>query len=77
MGRVTLDGIRTMRAAELAGFQLWNVIDDVGQENDLAAREPERLAVMQAALSTLHREVVCEAPDWPTLVENEEQEDEE
>ena len=77
MGRVTIDGIRTMRAAELAGFQLWNVIDDVGQENDLAAREPERLAAMQAALSTLHREVVREAPDWPTLVEKEEQEDEE
>lgn len=69
MGRITLDGVRGLRASGLDGFRLWNVRDDPGQRIDLAAGEPERLEVMRTALEGLHRGVVREAPDWPARVE--------
>jgi len=68
MGRITLDGIRTLHAAELTGFQLWNVSHDEGQRIDRAAQDPVRLAAMATTLARLHREVVGEAPDWAAFV---------
>jgi arylsulfatase A len=56
---------QSIKQAELAGFELYNLREDVGETTDLAEQEPERLAEMSARLRKLYREVRAEAPVWP------------
>jgi arylsulfatase A len=49
----------------LSQFELYNLREDVGEKNDLAAREPERLKQMTDALRKLNAEIEAEGPKWP------------
>ena len=52
-------------AAELKEFQLYNLKDDIGETNDLAAAQPAKLKEMQGLLAAKYREVRDESPTWP------------
>jgi arylsulfatase A len=56
---------RDFKEAELAGFSLYNLHDDIGEKTDLAAREPAKLAELKAVLEAKYREVRDESPTWP------------
>jgi len=56
---------QSIKRAELASFELYNLREDVGETTDLAEKEPERLAAMSAQLRKLYREVRDESPVWP------------
>nr|MDQ3624153.1 sulfatase-like hydrolase/transferase [Verrucomicrobiota bacterium] len=62
---ITEEGQRVFKTAELAGFELYNLREDIGESRDLAAQEPERLKAMAAALKKLHQEARDESPVWP------------
>ncbi|MBI1356628.1 MAG: sulfatase-like hydrolase/transferase [Acidobacteria bacterium] len=54
-----------IRTAELDSFELYNLSEDIGEINDRAAAEPERLATMIERLRGLYLEVRDESPMWP------------
>jgi arylsulfatase A len=56
---------RALKMAEVTGFELYNLRDDIGEKRDLAASEPERLKQMLAKLGPMYREVRDESPTWP------------
>jgi arylsulfatase A len=51
--------------ADLSAFELYQLRDDIGEKNNLAANEPDRVAKMSQALKRLHAEIKAEAPTWP------------
>lgn len=51
--------------ADLKRFELYHIRQDIGEKNDLAGKEPERLAAMGAALKRIHSQVKAEGPTWP------------
>jgi arylsulfatase A len=56
--------IAAAKQAKLAGFELYNLRDDVAQTKDLAAQEPERLKELSAQLVKKYEEVQAAAPVW-------------
>jgi len=56
-----------IKNAKLSRFELYNVRNDIGQRNDLAASEPDRLERMKRIVIELHEEVVAEGPTWEGL----------
>jgi arylsulfatase A len=56
VAKVTPDG--------LANFELYNLAADRAEKDNLATREPDRLAAMRDKLLKLHAEVEAEGPDW-------------
>jgi arylsulfatase A len=49
----------------LTKFQLYNLKDDLAEQNDLSQQEPQRLAQMKQTLKTLHTQIDAEGPRWP------------
>jgi arylsulfatase A len=45
-------------------FELYNLRDDIAERNNLAQREPRRLAAMKKVLGRLHAEINHEGPQW-------------
>lgn len=62
---ITKEQMTMLKTAELKGFQLYNLEDDIGESNDLAAAQPERLAALEKRLIAKYREVREESPVWP------------
>jgi len=58
-----------LKHAEPIGFELYNLRTDLGEQADLAAVEPKKLAEMQAALVGRFREVQAETPTWPAFTD--------
>jgi arylsulfatase A len=56
--------LKLIKTAKLVDFELYNLREDVGEKNDLAAREPERLEALKRALVRLYAEVQSEGPEW-------------
>ena len=56
---------RAIKSAQLDMFELYNLDEDIGETNDLAGSEPERLAEMSAKLRKMFLEVQKESPTWP------------
>ena len=56
-----------IKTPHLARFEIYNMREDIGQRNDLAAAQPERLARMKKRMIALHAEVVAEGPVWTGL----------
>lgn len=56
--------IGIIKESKLTNFRLYNLKDDIGQKNDLAAAQPKRLEAMKKKMIALHREVVTDAIDW-------------
>ena len=46
--------------AELGRFELYNLVDDVGESKNLAEEHPERVKQMAAAMKRLHEEIAAE-----------------
>jgi arylsulfatase A len=62
---LTEEAMRAIKTAELTGFELYNLREDVGEKNELSHREPQRLAEMAAMLQERYHEVREESPVWP------------
>lgn len=56
--------VRGIKAAKLSGFELYNLREDVGEKNDLAARDPQRVSEMAARLRALFADVQKNCPEW-------------
>ncbi len=54
-----------IREARPIGFELYNMRNDPGEEHDVSADEPERLAELVHKLETMVAEVHAESPQWP------------
>jgi arylsulfatase A-like enzyme len=46
--------------AELGRFELYNLVDDVGESKNLAEKHTERVKQMAAAMKRLHEEIAAE-----------------
>ncbi len=64
-GDIRPEDTRSLKNAELATFQLFNLRLDAAEANDLAQQEPARLQHMAARLRTYYQEVRNESPVWP------------
>ena len=62
---VTDEQMGALKSAELEGFELYNLKDDITETTDLSAREPQRLQDMQAQMQTMYDSVRDESPVWP------------
>jgi arylsulfatase A len=62
---ITKERQETIKSAELAGFELYNLREDIGEKRDLAATETERVKEMSAQMQKLYRQVRDESPTWP------------
>lgn len=58
------EDMRFIKTGTPGRFELYNLREDAGQQQDRAAREPERLAAMKQAMLELHGEVIAEGDDW-------------
>ncbi|MBX7211844.1 MAG: sulfatase-like hydrolase/transferase [Verrucomicrobiaceae bacterium] len=56
---------KDFKTAELTTFQLYNLRDDIGERNDLAATETAKLEKMKALLTAKYHDVRDESPTWP------------
>jgi arylsulfatase A len=62
---VTDEQMHVLKTAELEGFELYNLKDDIAETTDLSAREPQRLQEMTAVMQTMYDAVQEESPVWP------------
>lgn len=62
---ITEAGNRVLKTAELTGFELYNLKDDVGETTDLSKKDPTKHSEMTAALTKMFLEVREETPTWP------------
>ena len=53
-----------IKNASLVSFELYNVKDDIGQENDIAASHPEILAELRETMIHLYQDAINEGPVW-------------
>ena len=63
-GNVDAASMAVIAAEELTQFELYNLKDDLSQQRDLAASEPQRLQEMRKTLVARHREVREEGVKW-------------
>ncbi len=62
---LTTDDMEMYKLAELTGFELYNLKDDLGETKDLKEVETARYAGMKETLLELYDEVREESPVWP------------
>lgn len=62
---LTKDDMEMYKLAELTGFELYNLKDDVGESKDMKEVETARYAGMKETLVKLYHEVREESPVWP------------
>ena len=62
---VTEEQMEALKTAELTGFELYNLKQDIGESIDLAETEPARLQAMKERLVALYRDVRGDSPVWP------------
>ncbi|MEM9016394.1 MAG: sulfatase-like hydrolase/transferase, partial [Verrucomicrobiota bacterium] len=64
-GGITAEDIEFNRNAQLVDFELFQLREDVSEEVDRSASEPERFEAMKKRLLTLFEDVREESPVWP------------
>jgi arylsulfatase A len=57
--------MQAMKNAELTGFELYDLEEDIGETDNLASEHPRQLAAMATELKKMYREVRDETPVWP------------
>jgi arylsulfatase A len=62
---ITPETERAFKTAELKEFELYNLMNDIGEKQNLAAAEPAKFGEMKTLLAAKYREVRDEAPTWP------------
>ena len=60
--------MKALKSAELDTFELYNLHEDIGETNDLAQKNPEKLQKMIAKLRPLYLEIREETPTWPVWI---------
>lgn len=63
-GSLTSPVVPALKSSQLAHFELYNVREDVGEQHDCAADEPDRLQRMVRTAQDLYAEVIAEGPAW-------------
>jgi arylsulfatase A len=56
--------VAAIKSAKLVEFELYNLREDIGEKNDLAAREPQRVRKMAARAAGLFDQIQRECPVW-------------
>jgi len=54
-----------IKAAELEGFELYHLAEDIGERRDLAQEQPQKLRALRRLLEPLYESVRDESPLWP------------
>ena len=54
-----------MKSAELTGFKLFNLKDDIAEQNDVSKMHAEVLQRLRDQMEEMYREVRDEGPVWP------------
>ncbi len=49
---------------KMTQFELYDLRTDIGEKDNLAEKEPQRLAAMKKTLTRLHAEIDAEGPKW-------------
>jgi len=62
---VTDEQMHVLKTAELEGFELYNLKDDIAETIDLRTSQPQRLRDMSALMQTMYHSVRDESPVWP------------
>jgi arylsulfatase A len=62
---ITDEEERDFKEAKLEKLTLYNLRDDIGERQELSAREPAKLAEMKSRLERKYVEVRAESPTWP------------
>lgn len=65
---ITPGEMKALKSAELDTFELYNLREDIGETNDLAQENPEKLKEMIAKLRPLYLEIREETPTWPVWI---------
>lgn len=63
-GNVNPGSMKLIKTAKLTSFELYNLREDLGEQHNLAASEPERLKKMSKKLVKKYVEVQKEGPTW-------------
>jgi len=64
-GGIAEGELAALKSAELTGFELYDLKQDVGERRNVAQARPEVLATLRDKLIRLHHEVRAEGPLWP------------
>ncbi|MCA8999100.1 MAG: sulfatase-like hydrolase/transferase, partial [Planctomycetaceae bacterium] len=62
---ITDEQIEQLKTAKLAEFELYNLREDIGEENNRVESDPEVLTRLRKKLESLYVEVQEEGPRWP------------
>jgi arylsulfatase A len=62
---LTAENMQAIKTAELTGFELYQLEEDIAETKNLATVQPERLEDMKKKLRALYRSVREESPVWP------------
>ena len=65
--KMVADDMEFIKNTKLIKFELYNLREDISQQNDLAKVKPQRLKAMKQKLIKLHEEVIAEGPVWDNL----------
>jgi arylsulfatase A len=66
-GTVQKGDIEILKGEKLVSFELYNLRTDIGEQHDLAEKEPRRLAEMRDKLMKFYKELQDEMPAWDLL----------
>ena len=58
--------MQTIKSAGLTNFRLFDLNSDVAEQTDVADQHPAQFAELRDQMTVMYREVVAEAPVWPT-----------
>ena len=62
---ITTEQMQVLKSADLTGFELYDLDEDIEESTNLAQTEPGRFAEMKEKLVSYYREVQGENPVWP------------
>jgi arylsulfatase A len=64
-GGIPEDEIQQIKSAQLAGFELFNLREDIAESTDVAQQHPDVFERMKSKLHSMYAEIQIEAPQWP------------
>jgi arylsulfatase A len=63
---ISPEAVRAFKRAKLTDFELYNLREDIGERNDLAGDQPQRVQQMGGRLGDLIAQIQADCPVWPT-----------
>ena len=61
--------IPELKKSGLGGVQLYDLSNDLGQQNNIAKQRPQLVARLKEQAAAIHRSVMADAPEWPSARE--------